>query len=227
MGLGDLLGGATSKGIGGLFSFGKKIDPLTLGASGDKTPQELLWGSEREMFSKLDPDLQETVLKGREAQRGALDKISALSSEDPTQMIRSQIEREKTGVTAGVGDLTRKLQEIRAQRGLGSSSVGLGQIRQAKTQAAEKLGQIEGTFGERLRNLRRQQATDLLTSANQVLGTQGAFRKQQIKKTQGLAPGIGAVLGGIFGGPAGAQAGAGAGQAMTGTFGPGDIQTIG
>jgi len=208
------------------FSFGKKIDPLTLGASGDKTPQELLWGSERERWTKLDPDLQKSATAGRIAQRQALEKFTNLASDDPRGEVSARLEREKRGVTAGLGDTIRKLQEIRAQRGLGSSSVGLGQIRGATTEAAEKKGMLDASFGERLRNLRRQQAGDLMSASRNVLGTPGAATRQYFKTTKGLAPAIGGIVGGIFGGPAGAKVGAGAGQAGTEAFGPGSVQMM-
>jgi len=181
-----------------------------------------LLGKSKQVWNEMDPDLKRSAEAGRVAQRLGLQKFTDLSNAPVGDIVSNQIASEKRGVTGGVQDTIRRIQDLRAQRGLGTSSVGLGQITGAQRQATEKLGMIEGTRAQRLRDLRRQQAQDLLGASGNVLGSRGAALTQSTITNQGMLPAITAAIGGAFGGPAGATAGYGAGKGVTGAFGPGE-----
>jgi len=214
---------------------------------------ELLFGKSGEtkggVSDKLAKRREEAEVPGLVLQRGASQEAERrFKGFDPTAIGREQIAREQEiargrfagqerAAQIGTQDAIRSLRDIIAQRGLGRSSIGLGQEAALRQQLGERqalirqqAGQAQREIGlslpERIRQLQQQRIQEGIGIGRQVRGTFSGVPVQQTQGSPGLAPLIGTGLGAYFGsaaGPkgalAGAQIGAGAGQSLSGLFG--------
>jgi len=257
--LGGIVGGPAGGGIGGLLGSGGEIGGLignlgdlvggiTEGIKGDKEKIDQI---------PLAPELQKVVERGRQIQLDELNKVAGLSTTDLSDLNRRALEGQKLrqelgqvprltqlrsqelGATAGISDARRRLRERIAQKGLGSSSIGLA--------AERSLGRRQGRLFEGIKaqreglarerdigsraidlsspaNLRRMRLENIQRTAGitgGILGQPGARPGQVVSGGQPgllstLAPLAGAGIGGLLSqSPAGAQVGLGVGQAAS------------
>ncbi len=178
----------------------------------------------------LSESLKKNVEAGRAAQLSGLGALRSTLSEDPTELARSQAAAERLSSVrasrAAGEDTARRLQEQIAQRGMGTSSVGLAGLSNIRRQTAQDISRAnvaeQLSLPERIRALRLQQAQGLIGGAGQVLGQPGTEARTYMQPATGgsggLAPLLGAGLGAYFGGAQGAQIGAGLGKTASGTF---------
>jgi len=218
---------------------------LLEGAKGDKAKIEKV---------PLDPGLQQVVDRARQLQLDELGNIAALRGVDLDKIREKTIERQKIqhelgqlprmaglrsqemAATTGIEDARRRLRERIAQKGLGSSSIGVA----AETSLGRQQGRLfedikaqrEGLARERQlatkaidltvpelkKKLELEDMSKRIGMVSGILGVPGA--RQQTAITGGgpsalgaLAPVAGAGIGALFGGAPGGMVGLGAGQA--------------
>jgi len=211
MGLGDVFKKAT-KSIGSATQ--KVVDPLNLSkgkvgdiASGGGLSDILLGRQSKEEKAGYIP------LDKLQVQ--ALGKYGELLNKDTNQLASAAIERNDAGIRAAGDDATRQAQALVAQRGLGSSSVGLNAILNQKRDMGEKLAANRAGLPQ----LQYDMGLNNLNSATN--GLQNIFGSRLYKngtptgpRQGGLLPLIGAGVGAAYGGPQGAAAGYGLGNAF-------------
>ena len=210
---------------------------------------------------KLEPGLQKVVDRAREVQLQDLGRLSGLTGADlgaltNTEIARLKLQQElgqiprltqlkskELAATTGIDDAKRRLRERIAQKGLGTSSIGLAQERSLGRERSRLFEDIkaqrtglakERELGSkaidltRAESLRNRQLADIQRRAGisaGILGAPGA--REQIAITGGgqsvlgaMAPLAGAGIGGLLGGgsPGAITAGMGVGQAASPLF---------
>lgn len=184
-----------------------------------------LGSAEDLLLGKKDPGTPDEVIdlaskQGRELQEGALGKFGDVLNQDTSQLARNQTALLEKQAVAGSQDQERLARQMVAQRGLGSSSVGLNAILNQRAGVTDKLGAIRANQ-PMLQNQMQQQNLGFATQGiNSILGEQGQSKVLKLGQASkgrqgGLMPLIGGAAGAYFGGPAGAQVGMGLGQAAT------------
>lgn len=245
--LGDLFGGdkkKDKKGGGNFFentynNVKREQERFFKKLSGGKSQEDVLFGEKKGGrkggFVPLDPryeGLLERSIPLRQQQidmrKKELGRIGSLLDKkfDPADEAK-RLTRLRTGeITRGLGqmqeDQLRRQQQLAAQRGLGRSSIGIGQALGLQRDVAEKLAQQRASIGQMRPMLERQLANEELQrrmGAFQRLG--GAFANVPLQREYimpikaqrrgGIADllgrGLGAVVGAKAGGPQGAMIG--------------------
>lgn len=134
------------------------------------------------------------------------------------QIARSQIAREQRGIEAAKEDALRKQRKLIAQRGLGRSSIGLGQEIGLEERAAQKKAATQASEAERVREseVRAGQALVQAGRGAATIGPTELRRKKRAKRGGGISGLLGTAVGGFLGGAEGAKLGGalggGAGQ---------------
>lgn len=130
----------------------------------------------------------------------------------PEGYIDNQIGMENNLLRTASQDATNRTRQLIAQRGIGNSSIGLGQQVNQERDLNQKLAMNSASGMERLRGL----LNDQMQTGNQLMApkmAQGPVQMADVKKRSGgMAALVGAGLGYAAGGSAGAQIGAGIGQ---------------
>lgn len=184
---------------------GGKVGDVLLGKKDPGTPDEVI-------------DLADPT--GRKFQRELISKYGEGINKDMGAMARLQTAQQESQAMQNLQDQQRKLDQAVAQRGLGRSSIGLGQALGAQKGAQEKISAIRANEPLLAEQLRQQNLNFATSGINQILGEQGQSKVLKMgreggQRVGGLAPLIGAGLGAYYGGPQGAQAGMGIGSALT------------
>lgn len=129
--------------------------------------------------------------------------------------IDSQIGLENKMLRGSTADANRSLSKMIAQRGMGNSSIGMGEQINQERQLSDKIAMNTASSGSRLKDLLNEKLTGGSSLWN-VKASQGPVQMQDIKQKQGgLMPLIGAGVGGYLGGASGAQVGMGLGQYLS------------
>jgi hypothetical protein len=198
------MGGAVKsvkKGIGGIGS--------TLGGAKD-----LIFGGKdpgvKDRFTPLDP-----------LQRKALDKYGSLLGESPEKMAGTLVENQEKQIRATAGDSARKAQELVAQRGLGSSSVGLNAILGASRDMGDKLGAARAQLPLLAHDLKINNLNSASRGIQDILGSRAFIQGTPSTGRSGGLLGIGLGAAAAYGAArsggdpgAGFQAGMGAGKGI-------------
>lgn len=134
---------------------------------------------------------------------------------NPEDYVQNQIGLENKMLRTSTADTDRSLSKIIAQRGMGNSSIGLGQQVNQQKQLSDQIAMNNASSGSRLKDL----LNDQMQTGNTLFGvkaSQGPVQMQDIKQKQGgIMPLVGAGVGAYLGGAKGAQVGMGLGQYMT------------
>lgn len=144
--------------------------------------------------------------------------LNHLYSQDPTQLVKTQIGMENAVARDAAEDATRRTRSLIAQRGMGNSSIGLGQEVNQRRTLMERLGLNNASTTGRIRDMSIENAQGKMSTGQSLLApkfqaAQAGLQMTPTKyRTGGLAPLIGAAVGGYYGGGQGAQAGMGIGQ---------------
>lgn len=146
----------------------------------------------------------------------AASDLNALYNEDPTQLVNSQIGMENKLARGAADDASRRTSQLIAQRGLGNSSIGLGQEINNRKNLMDRLSMNTASGTSRIRDMRLQNAEGRMNVGQGLFNlkaSQGPIRMESTKyRSGGLAGLVGAGVGGYFGGAQGAQVGAGLGN---------------
>jgi hypothetical protein len=173
-------------------------------------------------------DIFATQKEAMKGQREALARANALTRGGAARDFAQRITTQKLRNLTGQGeDARRRLQESIARRGLGSSSLGLGQERGLEQSLSRQRGDIIAQMpllSERERERRMRAFSDL---AGDIVRSQNLpVRLQDTTLPGGVSPALsgllglgGALVGGKLGGSQGAGVGAGVGKGLAGLFG--------
>lgn len=225
------------KSIGGVA--GKVVDPLNLTKGkasalfGGAGLEDLLMGKKTGGISK---DAIAGQIRGAQAQGiatattglGALNK--ALDAKGGEQVVREGFARQQQGLVTAAQDARRKAQQLIAQRGLGSSSLGLRAERSAQQQLGQQNAALQAQMPGAIRNQLLQDAQTRMQAGSGLFGSLGGttgirFQSQPGQRSGGLlgtaaalAPLAGTIAGGAFGGPGGAAIGGQLGGSLSGAL---------
>jgi hypothetical protein len=112
---------------------------------------------------------------------------------NPQETITNQIGLENKLLRGASDDAMRRTRQLMAQRGMGSSSIGLGQEVNINRDAADKMAMNSASGMERLMNLNK----DRMNMGNTLLApkyAQGPMQMNTIKKREGGITGEGGLL---------------------------------
>lgn len=115
-------------------------------------------------------------------------------------------------------DAQRRLSQLQAQRGMGNSSIGLGQALGLERDAIQRMGDIRSSEDARRRAEKTRASQALVNAASFGAGRTIDRRITEGGRKGGIAPLVGAGLGAAFGGPQGAQLGMSLGNAAQTMF---------
>lgn len=174
---------------------------------------DLLGGKEKTI--KKDPladDINSSGKQGLSMLKSGAAGLNKFFYSNPQDSVNAQIDSENKMLRSSSQDAIRKTRDMVAQRGMGNSSIGLGEeINQGRV-LSDKLALNKATGLDRIRSLLNEQMNTGSQLFN-VKSSQGPIQMQDVKyKTGGIAPLLGAGVGGYLGGASGAQVGMGLGQ---------------
>lgn len=146
-------------------------------------------------------------------QQGAGLQKSAISElNKPAAGMEAAILGRKAKLARASGaDAERQAKKLAAQRGMGSSSIGLGMQQQASQRTADKLADIRSQKGQ----LARQFAQEKFNLGSGLISQRGPIKmKATTVRKGGMGKILGMAAGAALGGPAGAQMGGQIGGAL-------------
>lgn len=115
-------------------------------------------------------------------------QLNKVYSQDPTDVITAQVGMENKMMRGATDDAVRRTRQLITQRGLGSSSIGLGQeINQAK-QLNDKLAMNNASGISRLRDMSIENGQGLMNAGNAMAApkmSQGVQMQDQKQRTGG------------------------------------------
>lgn len=136
------------------------------------------------------------------------------ASKNPAQFERGEMLREQRAIGQGAEDSKRKLQEMMARRGMGGSSIGIGQALNIDRDVAEKKALLGAGLARRKREAELNRIKTIMGMQQLPMGLTPGGTYQQGGRQGGIASAIGAAAGGYYGGAAGAKAGAGIAESI-------------
>jgi len=165
-----------------------------------------------------------------EAQRLQLQGLRNLQPQSRTELegiFGRADQQELAQRRTGLADLQQDIQGAQAARGLGSTSVGLGQLTSGRKALTEREAQLKSSIQDRVNALRQQQRQQFFQAATGAASSQNIPIRFQDQRINARGPGLigpllgaaGTAVGAFYGGPAGAAAGAGIGNAAGNAFG--------
>lgn len=154
---------------------------------------------------------------GMDYYRRAGKLLHAAYSQPTDNIVNQQIGMENKLIRGAGEDSLRSTDQLVGQRGMGSSSIGLGIRNNVERSLAEKLAMNNASRDMRQRDMRIDALRGRMGAGEALMKpklSQGPVQMNTVKyRTGGLAGVIGGAAGAYFGGPAGAQAGLALGNA--------------
>lgn len=238
-----LQAGISSRGMTEILGLGGKIQNIggSLGGGleknlfGQNIPGGLNYLDVEPEIKAAQEEARKMALESLRSQKDIIDKLE--SNEDIISRIGLQGRTALRSASEQAQEGRRKLQGEIARRGLGGSSVGLGQFTSLERDTQRRLGEIQEQIPllqqQALREARGQRLSELAglqAGSLGLIGTSGARRQlagvTPASTSGGLAPLLGMAGGAYLGssaGPQGAAYGAGTGmglgQLLSGAFG--------
>lgn len=228
--------------LGNLFGKAKKnpISTLTSSVSGgasnlfggDGGINDFLFGKKQKdikgSFAKQDPRLAALSKLGYQGNRKAIgflnQEINRARGEDPSKLAALDLANRERQVGGQFEDTLRRANQLSAQRGLGTSSIGLGQVLGAEKARAEAIGNVRAQaplLQQQYANERTNRIMGLSGGIGSILNqmpTRQYYEGARGQREGGLidiaAPITGGILGGKAGGAQGAMMGMQAGQGL-------------
>lgn len=176
---------------------------------------DILGGKEKKIKAdSLAGDINRAGKSGLGMMQTGADALNAKVYNNPENYVDNQIATENKLLRSASDDAARRTRQLIAQRGMGSSSIGLGQeVNQARS-LSDRLALNNASGMDRLKGLYQEK----MNTGAQLFGvkqSQGPIQMQTVKyRSGGLGGLIGAGIGGALGGAPGAQVGAGVGQSL-------------
>lgn len=173
----------------------------------------LFGGGTKTEVKVLNPEVLKTKNFALGKYRDIFSRAEDFANESP-DFLRAQVSREQNAALQSGEDTKRQMRDMIARRGMGNSSIGLGQMNAINKDTSDKVAGIGATLNERMRNDKLNNISTLMsyTQPGMALNVE---RSVQQKKKGGLG-GIGTVLGGAAGAYYGAKTGDFAGGAKAG-----------
>lgn len=163
---------------------------------------------------KLAGTINQAGAEGLSNLRTGAQDLSSVYSESPDQLnerISGQIGRENNALLSGVNDAMKLSDRLTAQRGMGSSSIGLGNLINQRRQYSQAVGLNNASLLDRIRSARIENAQGKMGIGQNLFAIKqgaGPIQMNTIKKREGGLGGlVGAGLGAAMGGAKGAEIG--------------------
>lgn len=150
----------------------------------------------------LAPMINESGKQGLSSLMSGGAKLNEVYNQDPTQVVNTQIGIENKLARGAADDATRRTHDLVAQRGIGGSSIGLGQeVNQQKT-FMDKLALNRASGFSRLRDMQIENGQGLVNTGNALFAPKSSQGPIQMTDTKYRTGGYGQLI------AQGAQAGA-------------------
>jgi hypothetical protein len=190
------------------------------------------WFSGESKTYKADPlagDINNAAKTGLGYLTSGADKLKGVYDQDPSELVNTQIGTENKMIRGAANDALRRTQSLIAQRGMGNSSIGLGQqVNQAK-QVNTQLGLNSASGIQRLRDMQLQNGQGIMNLGNSLYAPKAGANAAGIQMQDIKGPrsggygqlamaGLGAAIGGYAGGGQGAAQGAQIGSSLGGSM---------
>lgn len=157
---------------------------------------DIVNGSEKKI--KADPlakDINANAKTGMGYLTSGADKLNSVYSQDPAQLVNNQIGMENKMMRGATDDAARRTRALLAQRGLGSSSIGIGQEVQANKQLNDKLAMNNASGIARLRDAQIENAQGQMTAGQGLFALKQAQGPVQMTDTKYRTGGYGQLIG--------------------------------
>jgi hypothetical protein len=157
---------------------------------------DIVNGKEKKI--KADPlagDINAAAKTGIGYLNSAATKLNNIYSQDPNDLVHSQIDVENKLMRGATDDAAKRTRSLLAQRGMGSSSIGLGQEVNAAKQLNDKLALNNGSYLQRLRDMQIGNAQGQMQAGQGLFGLKQAQGPIQMTDTTYRTGGYGQLLG--------------------------------
>lgn len=168
--------------------------------------RDLVSGKEKKI--RADPlagDVNETGKSGLASLRAGADRLNSVYSQDPTQVVGSQIAQENRFLRSAADDATNRTRQLIAQRGIGNSSIGLGQEVNTRQNLMDRLSQNSASGISRLRDMQIENGQGQLAAGSALFAPKAAQGPMQMSDTKYRTGGYGELI--VAGGKAYASGG--------------------
>lgn len=170
---------------------------------------DIVNGKEKKI--KADPlagDINSAAKSGIGYLTSGASKLNDVYNQDPNQYINNQISMENKLIRGASDDAAKRTAALMAQRGMGSSSIGLGQEVNAAKQLNDKIAMNNASGIDRLRGLQIENAQGQINAGNSLFNLKQAQGPVQMTDTTYRTGGYGQLIGGALsaGGTLGAAA---------------------
>lgn len=125
----------------------------------------------------LAPQINQAGKQGLDALMSGSSRLTDIYNQDPTQLVNTQIGIENKMIRGAADDASRRTRDLIAQRGIGSSSIGLGQQVNQNKNMMDKLAMNTASGFSRLRDAQIDNANGLVNTGNNLFN---------IKQNQGI-----------------------------------------
>ena len=232
--MGKVLNVATNVATGGLMGFDKGFttgvvsgaaDKALLGGKIGSTAEKAQSGIFDTIMGKKTPGTPDSVIDlasptGRALQEQLLGQYGETLGQDTSGMAAQQVASQEAQARQLAKDQEMRAGQLVAQRGMGGTASGIGQILGQQRGLGEQVSAIRAQQPALAQQMKQQNLNFATSGINQILNEQGQSRALKMGQAAtgrqgGLLPLIGGAAGAYLGGPAGAQVGMGLGQAAT------------
>lgn len=151
--------------------------------------RDTLMGKEKKI--KADPlagGINAAATSGLAGLQAGANNLNSIYSQDPSQVVDSQIANENRFARVAADDATRRTRDLIAQRGLGSSSIGLGQEVNTQQSMMDKMSANSASGIARLRDMKIENGMGQINASNALLApklAQGPVQMQDQKYRTG------------------------------------------
>lgn len=130
-------------------------------------------------------------------------KLNDIYNQDPSQVVNSQIGMENKLARGAADDATRRTQDLIAQRGIGNSSIGLGQQVNQQKSLMDRLAINKASGFQRLRDMQIENGQGLMNTGNSLFSVKASQGPVQMTDTKYRSGGYGQLIAaGVQGGMA-------------------------
>lgn len=154
----------------------------------------------KEKKIKADPlakEINEAGRSGLSYLREGSDKLNSIYRQDPTQLVNTQIGMENKLARGAADDATRRTRSLIAQRGIGNSSIGLGQEVNNRKNLLDRLSMNNASGISRLRDMQIENAQGQVNTGQGLYGLkaqQGIQMNDQKYRSGGYGQLIGSAM---------------------------------
>ena len=156
---------------------------------------DLVNGSEKKYAKDpLANDINAAGKSGIAGLQAGANQLNSIYNQDPQALVDSQISMENKLARGAADDATRRTSSLLAQRGMGASSIGLGQEINQGRQLNNQLSMNNASGIARLRDMQIQNGQGLMNVGNSLYGVKTAQGPAQMQDQYARSGGYGQLI---------------------------------